>query len=82
MQTNEWLQATDSRSTTNPISIKTKETTCRQVIQRGGKKKKKHKSSQRKKMCIIFKGTSIRITADLWAQVIETRRKWNDTFKE
>lgn len=53
MQTNEWLQATGSRSTTNPISIKTKETTCRQVIQRGGKKKKKNIKAARGKKCVL-----------------------------
>lgn len=55
MQTNEWLQATDSRSTTNPISIKTKETTCRQVIQRGGKKKKNIKAARGKKRVLSSK---------------------------
>ena len=45
------------------------------------KRKEKILKAARKKQQVTYKGNSIQLTADLSAETLQTRRKWQDIFK-
>ena len=61
-----------SRNTPRSILIKLSEI----------KYKEKILKASRAKQQITYKGTSIRLTADLSAETLQARREWQDIFKE
>ena len=69
-------------STENPIQDKSKEKHTETHIKLSKiKYKEKILKAAREKQQITYKGNPIRLTADLSAETLQTRREWQDIFK-
>lgn len=55
--------------------------TIRQIIIKAGKVKESILTATRKKQGSTYKGTLIRLSADLSAERLQARTEWHDAFK-
>ena len=66
-----------------PYRINPRRNTSRQILIKLSKIKYKEKilKAAREKQQITYKGTPVRLTADLSAETLQARRRWQDIFK-
>ena len=66
-----------------PYRINPRRKTLRHIVIKLAKIKDKEKllKAEREKQQITYKGTPIRLTADLSAETLQTRREWHDILK-
>ena len=55
--------------------------TIRQIIIKAGKVKESIVTATRKKQGSAYKGTLVRLSADLSAETLQARREWHDAFE-